>query len=70
MLDPPARGDSIMLSSGMSPSIERGTYLNSHTGQFSPGVERPGYIVPSDSDEVRRIVRLDSSWGRYVMCVH
>ncbi|CEL55267.1 Rho-GTPase-activating protein 5 OS=Schizosaccharomyces pombe (strain 972 / ATCC 24843) GN=rga5 PE=4 SV=2 [Rhizoctonia solani AG-1 IB] len=51
MLDPPARGDSIMLSSGMSPSIERGTYLNSHTGQFSPGVERPGYIVPSDSDE-------------------
>ncbi|CAE6426600.1 unnamed protein product [Rhizoctonia solani] len=51
MLDPPARGDSIMLSSGMSPGIERGAYLSSHPGQFSPGVERPGYIVPSDSDE-------------------
>ncbi|CAE7066469.1 unnamed protein product [Rhizoctonia solani] len=49
MLDPPARGDSIMLSAGMSPGIERGAYL-SHP-QFSPGVERPGYIVPSDSDE-------------------
>ncbi|CAE6529593.1 unnamed protein product [Rhizoctonia solani] len=51
MLDPPARGDSIMLSSGMSPGIERSTYLSQHPGQFSPGVERPGYIVPSDSDE-------------------
>ncbi|CAE6537889.1 unnamed protein product [Rhizoctonia solani] len=50
MLDPPARGDSIMLSSGMSPGIERSAYL-SQPGQFSPGVERPGYIVPSDSDE-------------------
>ncbi|CAE6485388.1 unnamed protein product [Rhizoctonia solani] len=51
MLDPPARGDSIMLSAGMSPGIERNTYIGSHPGQFSPGVERPGYIVPSDSDE-------------------
>ncbi|KAG8712396.1 hypothetical protein FRC11_000258 [Ceratobasidium sp. 423] len=50
MLDPPARGDSIMLSPGMSPGIERSAYL-SQPGQFSPGVERPGYIVPSDSDE-------------------
>ncbi|EUC64936.1 phospholipase/carboxylesterase [Rhizoctonia solani AG-3 Rhs1AP] len=50
MLDPPARGDSIMLSSGMSPGIERSAYL-AQPGQFSPGVERPGYIVPSDSDE-------------------
>ncbi|CAE6441874.1 unnamed protein product [Rhizoctonia solani] len=51
MLDPPARGDSIMLSSGMSPGIERSAYLAQQPGQFSPGVERPGYIVPSDSDE-------------------
>ncbi|ELU37030.1 rho GTPase-activating protein [Rhizoctonia solani AG-1 IA] len=50
MLDPPARGDSIMLSAGMSPGIERNTYIGSHPGQFSPGVERPGYIVPSDTD--------------------
>ncbi|KAH7341930.1 Rho GTPase activation protein [Rhizoctonia solani] len=69
MLDPPARGDSIMLSSGMSPGIERSAYLAQQPGQFSPGVERPGYIVPSDSDEVRRVLRLDSSWGRYVVCV-
>lgn len=39
MLDPPARGDSIMVSAGTSAG-------------FSPAAsERPGYIIPSDSDE-------------------
>ncbi|QRW04146.1 Rho-GTPase-activating protein [Ceratobasidium sp. AG-Ba] len=38
MLDPPTRHDSIMVSS------------NNSAG-FSPGIERQGFIVPSDSDE-------------------
>jgi hypothetical protein len=55
MLDPPARGDSIMVSAGTSAG-------------FSPASERTGYMVPSDSDEVRRVLALDAGWGRFVMC--
>lgn len=63
MLDPPARGDSIMLSGGMTPGLSP----NERTA-YSQGVDR-GYIVPSDSDEVRRVLRLDSGWSRFVVCV-
>lgn len=57
MLDPPARGDSIMVSAGTSAG-------------FSPAAsERPGYIIPSDSDEVRRVLALDAGWGRFIKCV-
>ncbi|KAG9119823.1 hypothetical protein FRC07_004953 [Ceratobasidium sp. 392] len=53
MLDPPTRGDSIMVSAGTNVGL-------------SPASERTGYMVPSDSDEVRRVLALDEGWARFV----